>query len=214
MEDIFAQVDEQLDADRAEKFWRDNQKRIIGGLVILFLGLFIYVGVREYRQSRDQTASDLFIAADKLFAKGDMAAGRKGLEPLLKDYSDHGYGILARFLDARALAKAGQIDPAVAQLRMVAREEGDSPLAGLAWLNAAYLTVGQPERAAELLKNIGDDSPFRAHALELTGLMAARKGKDGEALNHYRQALAMNPEGALKERLQERLERLDGAKES
>ena len=208
MEDIFEQVDEQLDAERAEKFWRENRKRIIAALVIFFIGLFAYVGWREYRQSQDRAASDLFMAADLLLGQGDVPGGRKALEPLLRDYSDHGYGLLARLLDARTLAESGQTDAAVAQLRMVAREAGSSPLAGVAWMNAAYLTANDPQQARELLKNIGADSPFRALALELLGLMAAKNGDEQAALEHYRQAMALNPEGSLQMRLKQRLERM------
>lgn len=208
MSDIFEQIDEQMEADRVQKFWEENRKWIIGGLILFFLGLFAYVGWRDYRERQDQSASDIFMVAPPLLKKGDLQAGQKQLDLLLKEYPNHGYALMARLLDARALAEKGKTEAAVQQLDRVANEAGSSPMQGLALLNAAYLTAKDTKKSESFLKRIGPNSAYYAHALELMGLLAAASGDEKTALAHYQEAKKANPDPSLEGRLGQRLERL------
>lgn len=210
MDNIFEQIDEQIEQDRVHKFWQENWQRIVAGFMLFFLGLFAYVGWRDYRRGQDLAASDLFMAARVGFDGENSLAGQAGLKPLLESHPKQGYGLLARLLSARALAEEGDADGAVSQLESLAESAGSSSLRGLALLNAAYLTVGDAQRAGAFLSRIGPKSPYRAHALELEGLLAAKAGDDKTAVDRYRSALVLGAEGSLRQRLDQRLERLGG----
>jgi predicted negative regulator of RcsB-dependent stress response len=207
---IFEQVDEQIDADKAHKFWKENRKFIVGGLILLFAGLFAYVGWKDVRMKEDQALSDSFIQSQTLTEKGDLAGSEKILQNLMAESGDHGYGLLATLVNAQALAKAGKVTEAVAGFEALAAKTANSPLQGLALLNAAYLTVEEKGRAKEFLAKIDEKSPFRPHALELEGLLLAREGDMKNALARYQEALQLGADGELRSRLNTRLERLAG----
>ena len=210
MQDIFEHVDEQLDAERVHKFWQQNRKWVIGGLILLFVSLFVYVQWRDYRVQQSQAASDQFVMAQDLFDKEDRENGQKQLQKLLKEYSGHGYALFGRFLQAKSLVAEGKTAAAVEQLQQLVKEADTPLLVDLALLNAAYLTSGDGKRSVAFLTRIKDDSPYRAHALELQGLLAAQSGDDKNALASYQEARALAPEGTLRRRLESRLERLAG----
>lgn len=208
MQDIFEQVDEQLEADRVQKFWEANRSRLIGGLVLFFGMLFAYVGWQEYQLRQSQAASQQFMLAEELFNKQDTANGQKALQTLLQSHSGHGYALFGRFLQARLLADAGNREGALEQLALLVKESSLPLLADLALLNAAYLTADQAEQAEPFLARIDAHSPYRAHALELQGLLAAQRGDQQTAITRYREARAMALEGTLRSRLESRLERM------
>ena len=210
MQDIFEQVDEQLDADRVQKFWENNRKWVIGGLTLFFLMLFAYVGWRDYQVQRSQAASEQFSLGWDLFDKKDSANSQKQIEALLEKYSGHGYALFGRFLLAKSLAAEGKTTAAVAQLEQLAKEADLPVLADLALLRAAYLTSGNAGQSEAFLARIDAYSPYRAHALELQGLLAAQQGDGSSALARYREARALTPAGSLRSRLETRLERLAG----
>jgi predicted negative regulator of RcsB-dependent stress response len=210
IDNIFEQVDEQIDADKAHKFWKENQKWIIAGLVLLFVGLFAYVGWRDARLREDQTLSDLYIQARALDKNGDRAGAEEILKKLMDDNIDHGYGLMAILVDAQALAAAGKVDAAVARLELLAAKSSNSPLQGLALLNAAYITVDDESRSRSFLDKIDKKSPFRPLALELDGLLLARGGDAKNAMARYQEAMQSGASGELRSRLNRRLERMAG----
>ncbi|MEO5339031.1 MAG: tetratricopeptide repeat protein [Magnetococcus sp. MYC-9] len=210
MQDIFEQVDEQLEAERLQKFWQANRVWLLTGVVLFFVLLLAYVGWRDHQARQDQAASEQFEALQTLFDKKESDAGRKQLQVLLDRHPGHGYALFGRFLQAKALADAGQRDAALEQLTLLVQESSVPLLADLALLNAAYLTAAEAGRAEPFLARIAPTSPYRAHALELQGLLAAQRGDAQAALNLYREARTVAPEGTLRSRLESRLERMGG----
>ncbi len=210
MQDIFEQVDEQLEMDRVQKWWEANRKWLIAGLVFFFILLFAYVGWRDYQLRQDHAASEQFMVFQDALGKSEAASAQKGFDALLNGHPGHGYAQFGRFLEARALAAQGNREGALAQLALLVKESGSSLLVDLALLNAAYLTVGEASQAESFLARMNDHSPYRAHALELQGLLAAQRGDPQAALERYREAHALAPEGSLRSRLESRLERLGG----
>lgn len=208
MQDIFEQVDEQLDVDRVQRFWEQNRKWVIGGLILFFAALVAYVQWRDYQVQQSYAASVQFNRVQELLIKKEVDNAHQQFQELADAYANHGYVLLGRFLQARSLADAGKTEEAVAQLEHLIQGAGTSPLVDLARLNAAYLTAGDRGRAEAFLNRIQETSPYRAHALELLGLLAAQGGEDQAALAHYQAARALTPEGTLRQRMENRLERL------
>ncbi|MBF0401103.1 MAG: tetratricopeptide repeat protein [Magnetococcales bacterium] len=208
MQDIFEQVDEQLEAERVQKFWEANRPRLIGGLVLFFVLLFAYVGWREYQLRQSRIASEQFMTVQELFIKQDNDGGQKALQQLLSEHSGQGYALFGRFLQAKRLADAGNREAALEQLALLVKESRSPLLADLALLNAAYLTVDNGGQAEPLLARMDVHSPYRAHALELQGLLAAQRGDQAAAQARYREARALASEGSLRSRLESRLERM------
>lgn len=210
IEDIFEQVDEQLEAERAHKFWQENRNTIIGGLVLLFVGLFAYVGWQDARRQEDRRLSDLYLQAQERNRDGQRDEAEKILVRLMAEGENHGYGLLARLVDAQALAKEGRVDAALVHLESLAVQTVDPLLQGVALLNAAYLVADQTDRSRGYLSRIGETSPFYPHALELDGLLLSRDGDREGARDRYRKALLLEVDSQLRTRLDRRLERLAG----
>ncbi|MBF0414395.1 MAG: tetratricopeptide repeat protein [Magnetococcales bacterium] len=209
MENIFEQIDEELDADRLRKQWERNRPWIIGGFILFFLGLFAYVGWDEYRKREDIAASDLYLAATKPLEQGNWSETQKQLQPLLQQYKNHGYSLLGQIVEARSLAETGQKSAASAKMENLANLTQEDSLRDLALYNAALVVVDEDSpRAETLLGRIKDDSPFRSHALEILGLLALKQ-KDGQkAVSFFQKAIELGAKGELHTRLLRRLDRL------
>ncbi|MBF0444167.1 MAG: tetratricopeptide repeat protein [Magnetococcales bacterium] len=210
IDNIFEEIDEQMDADKAHKFFKENQAWIIGGLVLLFVGLFAFVAWRDAQVKENQALSDKYIAAHELDAKGDREGATAIFQTIIKEHGDHGYGLLSLLSDAQALAKAGKKDAAIARFEALAAKSSNSPIQGMALLNAAYLASDDDGRAKGFLAKIEPTSSFRPHALELEGLLLAKAGDEKQAFARYQEAIQAGASGHLQQRLQLRIERLTG----
>ncbi|WP_130470445.1 YfgM family protein [Candidatus Magnetaquicoccus inordinatus] len=210
MQDIFEQVDEQLEADRLQKWWLANRNVVITGFVVFFASLFAYVGWQDYRLRQSQAASEYFLVVQDLYTKGDHAGAEKQLQALLQNHSGHAYSQFGRVLQAKSLAATGKREEALQQLEEVAKGADLNLLRDLALLNAAYLTAGESGKAEGYVQRMDGQSPYRAHALELRGLLAAQRGDKQAAVAHYREARGLSTEGSLRARLESRLERMGG----
>ncbi|MBF0162744.1 MAG: tetratricopeptide repeat protein [Magnetococcales bacterium] len=212
MQDIFEQVDEQLEAERLHKYWQANRNRLLAALLLFFMLLFAYVGWQEYQARQDSAAAELFMRLQDRLNKQENEAAQKELQTLLGSHAGHSYAQFGRLLQARLLATAGNRSGALEQLTLLIQESHTPLLQDLALLNAAYLTAEKPEQAEPFLQRISSHSPYRAHALELQGLLAAQRGDSAAALAHYRDARAVAGEGSLRNRLESRLEQMGGEK--
>ncbi|MBF0189525.1 MAG: tetratricopeptide repeat protein [Magnetococcales bacterium] len=208
LEGIFEEVDQQLEAENVARMWLKNRYWIIGGLVCLFLGLFAYVGWSEYQKKRDLEVADRYLGAMEVRIDDD-AAGRKALNAVTADYGQHGYALMARFAEARALAEEGKRDEAVRLLEEVSATAG-VPLKDLATLQAAYVLADDPKRALQRLEGMARESAYKPHALEFAGILTSGSGDDKGALALYKDALSLKPEGGLRKRLERRIQRMGG----
>lgn len=209
VDSIFEEIDEQLEAENVARMWRKYHNWLIGGLVLLFVGLFAYVGWQEYQKKRDREVADRYLTAMERLEGGEAAEGRKALAGLAVAYGNHGYALLARLVEARLLAGEKKNDAAALLLEEVAARAGP-PLKNLAVINASFVVADDARLALRRLGNIPADSVFKPHALELAGVLTARGGDAKGALEFYRQALALKPEGGLRKRLERRIQRMGG----
>ncbi|OSM06275.1 tetratricopeptide repeat protein [Magnetofaba australis] len=208
---IFDEVDERLHHDRMHELWLAYRGWLIGGLVAFFGALITYVGVRDYRQSQANAASDAYRAALSQL-QADPAKGQDALLQVIGEHAGDGYGQLARLQLAAALMADKKNDEALHQLETLANEASDPALRSLALLNAAYAVVDSDiNKALGYANRIEEASAYRAHALELMGLAAQKGGDTQQALARYAEAMKKGPPAGLRDRLALRLERLGGA---
>ncbi|MBF0187873.1 MAG: tetratricopeptide repeat protein [Magnetococcales bacterium] len=211
-EHIFQQVDEDLAAEKVRKLWKTYKSAVIGGLTVFFIGLFAYVGWTAWVESENKEGSDLFLEAQELTQRKGVRAEALGkLDEVIDDYEGHGYGLLSRMAKARLLVEEKRPDDAVAELKSVAEDDAlPDAVRDLARINAAYVLAEKRDRAMVFLDAIGSESAFRAHALEMKGLMAQQMGDREKALTLYRQAQDAKPGPGVGQRVNERIRRLGG----
>ncbi|MBF0285745.1 MAG: tetratricopeptide repeat protein, partial [Magnetococcales bacterium] len=210
VDDLIEQIDEELEADQVRKYWNKNKNLIVVTLLLTFTALFAFVGWRDWRDRQDHQASLLYLSAMEAHAGGSAAQSHQIFSTLEKEYPRHGYAKLGRMLHARALVDHGDLPGALALLEATAQEGkvGTLPLGDLALLELAALTGDDPAKARGYLERIAADSPVKANALELEGLMLLKTGEEPAAVARFQEARKKASGGPLAQRLEVRLDRM------
>lgn len=193
MADIFREIDEELQQERAAKLWQ----RYGGWLIAVAVGVVLAVAGNVFwtRYSADRQADrgDRYEAAAALAASGKPKEAADAFATLADD-AGGGYATLARLREASALAEAGDIEAAVKVFRGVA-SEGQAPYADLARVWSVRLQIGKADAAAligELGPVLADGNPWRPLAVETEAALRLQAGETGKAVELYK-ALADAP---------------------
>ena len=193
MADIFREIDEELQQERAAKLWQ----RYGGWLIAVAVGVVLAVAGNVFwtRYSADLQAKrgDSYEAAAELVAPGNPKQGAEAFAQLADD-AGSGYATLARLREASALAEAGDTDAALAVFRKVAAD-GQAPYSELALVWAVRLRIGAADAAtliAELDPALAEGRPWRPLALETEAAVRLQAGETGKAAELYK-SLADDP---------------------
>ncbi|ACT59639.1 tetratricopeptide repeat protein [Hirschia baltica] len=199
MSDIFDEVEENVKADKLNRFWNKAWPFALGGSI----AIVAMVAANSYF---DEQATKEIEANGRTFELGlksleiqDVENTRSRFGALLD--KDSGFADLAaQYLAQAELEMAGDTLAAAKALEISAQGEG--PLADLAKLKAAYLladTQSLAEVEAALGDLVGNEDSFGALAHELIGAKAFEEGDMERARSEY-QALTLRlnaPEGVL-----------------
>ena len=202
--------DEQV--EKLKKWWEENGRAVIAGIVIGVGGLFGYRYWVDLQEATAEAASAHFVQMMEALESSDSAGVAERADTLISDYSGTEYATLARFALARDLVESEKYDQAQSQLEQIIGSVGDAPLGFLARkrLASVQLQSAQPEQALVTL-SVEFPSAFSAGVDELKGDIYAQQGKIDEAANAYREALSATPGPANGEFLQQKLDDLGTA---
>ena len=202
MADIFREIDEELQQERAAKLWQ----RYGGWLIAVAVGVVLAVAGNVFwtRYSADLQAErgDRYEAAAALVASGDARQGAEAFAALADDVGG-GYATLARLRQASALVDAGDPDAAVAVFQSVAAE-AEAPYGDLARVWSVRLQIGKADASAliaELAPALADGSPWRPLAMETEAAIHLQAGDTGRAAELYK---ALADDAATPSRLRAR----------
>lgn len=192
MTDIFSEIDEDIRKDRAQRIWKRFGKYVIGGAVLLVLvvaGWRVYEG---YATARSAAAGDRFLDAVTL-AEENPQTGVDALEAIAAD-SPSGYGALARFRAASALAQDGDFDESIAHFRELSSDASLDPLVrDVASIRLGYLLLdhGSATEVDGLLLELSDTThPFSHSAREIRAFAAMKAGNREQALGLFLELVA------------------------
>ncbi|NNF51667.1 MAG: tetratricopeptide repeat protein [Gammaproteobacteria bacterium] len=199
--DEFSTEDEQLEEIR--KWWSENWKQVIGGLVV---GLALIFGWRGYTSAQRLTAERASIQYELLQAAvdaGDTASAEGIVVVLEENYFGTPYLHQAYLATARLRAQGGDLDGAQSMLESVLGAK-DKELASVARLRLArlHLQQGDSESALELVAD-RTDGPFAGLYADIRGDALAAAGRDAEARQAYEAALAVENENLVNRELVE-----------
>lgn len=178
-------------AERLKKWWLDNYRSILAGIVIAL----IIIGGWRYWQHRVQTRA---VAASALFNKmNDALVANNGAEALrLKDqltgeYSDTPYAAQAALAIARYDIENSKPDDSMDMLNWAIQHSKDQNLVLLAKLRLARLklAVGDAQAALATL-NVADAGGYAALYDDVSGDAYVKLGETNKARAAYQQALA------------------------
>lgn len=212
MADIFREIDEELQQERAAKLWQ----RYGGWLLAIAVGVVLAVAGNvfwtRYTADRQADRGDRYEAAAALLAAGKPKDAAEAFAGLADD-AGSGYATLARLREASALAKAGDTEAAVKVFRAVA-DGGEIPYADLARVWAVRLQIGKADPAAligDLRKVLEAGNPWRPLAVETEAALRLQAGETDKAASLFKSLAddAATP-GRLRARATEMVRALGG----
>lgn len=187
MADIFREIDEELQQDRAAKLWQRYGGWVLAVAVGVVLAVAGNVFWTRYTADRQAGRGDRYEAAATLAAAGDAKQAADAFATLAAD-AGTGYATLARLREASALAKAGDVDAAVRVFAVVAAD-GQAPYADLARVWSVRLRIGKADAAAligELGPALADGNPWRPLAVETEAAIRLQSGETDKAAQLYK----------------------------
>ncbi len=186
MPDIFDEVEEDLRAERARKFWLRFGTPILGALLLVVAGVGGWQGWRWYETRQQQAAAAAFLEVSRATeAEGaDLAAMAARFETVA-DSSPTGYRTIALLRAAALKAEAGDRAGALALYDRLAADSTADPLyrdlAALMWVLRS-LDSGDPAvLAARIAPVARPGGPWSASARELAALVSLKAGQQEEA---------------------------------
>ncbi len=214
MSDIFREVDEELQRDRALSLWRTYGKVAIAAAVGLVLGTAGFVALDNYRATQRAALAERYLDAIDLAASGDDAGAVERLSRFAAD-APTGYATLARLQSAGLRAQSGDVAGAVAVYDALAADSSVEPLyREYALVLSVMHQVDSGDSAVQLARIAPlaeGEGPWRHNAIELAGLLARRGGDIARAREMFT-LLVDDPSApqALRERARELLAVLGG----
>lgn len=185
MTDVFREVDEEVRRDQLTAFLRRYGVAFLALAVLIVAGVGAWVWWREHRTAQRAEHGVALTKALTLAQAGDVKASAAAASELAAKASDDGYGLLARFVEASALAEAGDREGALKKLDAVAADRGvDQMFRDLAVLRGAYLRVDEeaaPAFAQRIAPLLVDGGVWRFSGLELSALSSIRAGDKNAA---------------------------------
>jgi len=180
--------EEQVEA--LKKWWKENGKSVIAGVVI---GLLVVGGGKgwiEYNRIQAENASAFYEGFSQAADSGDLEAALKRGEALIKEYGGSTYAIFTAMRLARLQYEAGQKDQAKARLQWVLDNGGEAALDELAKIRLARLLLDMQalEEADRLSANPAEDA-YQGEFLSIQGDIRLARGDREGARKAYADAL-------------------------
>lgn len=175
-----------------KKWWNENGKAIVIGVLVALVLFFGVQKWRGYQQTTNEAAADLFqqmlVVAE---ASPDAAKVAEFAEQLRKEYPNTVYGVFATLRLARNAVVANDLIQAVTLLESVQGQHPDKTLQPLVNLRLAQVQYAQGEldKALVSLAAIKSAGAWQATVSELRGDILSMQGKTEEARNAYTAAL-------------------------
>lgn len=185
---------EEEQIEELKKWWAENGKFIVAGVVLGLGALFGWRGWQAHLIAQAEAASVLYsdmIAEARQDRKDEV---RALADRLLKDYSKTSYATFASLMLAKLEVDNGNLDAAAEHLQRAVDQAGLGEIKRLAQLRLARVQLdrGKPDTALTLLEQSPGDK-FQSSFDELRGDIYRQQGKRDEALAAYRSALASAP---------------------
>lgn len=188
MSDIFREVDEELKQEHYKKLWKKFGPTVIGVVVVIVAAVGGYQAWQAWDLDRRLDESDRYAAALALQDSGSLGAAEEALAGLAEPGGD-GYGLLAAFEQARLRIEQGDREGAIALWdRIAGNEAAGEAFRGMADLLSVMHQVdgGDPAALEARLQPLAEvGSAFRPSALELTAVLALRRGDTARARELY-----------------------------
>lgn len=188
MVDVNLSEEEQVEA--LKKWWKENGRSVIAGLVIGLGGVFGWKAWSQHQQQMVDQASVRFEQLGQSISSGATDSAVKQAEILINDFGDSPYAVFASLSLAKVRLDqddAGGVQP---RLRWAMENSSDPSLRQIARLRLARMMLndGDLDGASGVLAQAEDDH-FRGEFAKLRGDLALAQGDEAAAREAYLEAL-------------------------
>ncbi len=181
--------EEQLEA--LKKWWADNGKSIVIGVVLGFAAIFGWQGWQAYRVAQGEAASNLYISMQNQVRAGKAESALELGKRLLGEHTGSVYASFAALKLAQLMYERGGKANASENLQWVVSHAPDAVIADLARFRLARVRLEQKQYEQAVSQLDAVDAAFMpAGVAELRGDIARARGDLAAARAAYRQALA------------------------
>lgn len=148
--------------NKAESFFRKNQKVLLGIGGALLIGVLAFAGYRFYIDGQESSAQAALsnvvydFEADSLQKALNGSGGNLGLLSIADEYSNTDAGNLASLYAGIALMKQGKYDEAISRLTAFSSSDLLVQARALALTGDAYMEKNQPAEAISYYKKAAD----------------------------------------------------------
>lgn len=191
---------EQEQVEQLKRWWKENGKSLIAGLVIGVGGLAGYRYWDATQTARAESASANYEFFLQMTSEGRTQEAIDAGRSIIETQPDSTYARLSALLLAKLAVDAGDYDTAKAHLESVIAAGGDGEVAHVARTRLARLLLaeGRPDEAANALDGIPEvDGETRFP--ELRGDVLAAQGNVDGARSMYLKAIAEATELGLEQ---------------
>lgn len=187
--DVYKTEEEQVEA--IKKWWNENGKSIIAGVVIGITAIFGWRAYDNHTALQAEAASTLYEQMIVASRKDDNENVAVYANRIIADYKSSTYAVFATLLLAKVAAESGDLDQAETHLRWVLKNNSQAEFEHIARLRLARVLIAgdKLDLASELLK-VSNPGEFLARYEELRGDIYAKQGKTEEAHQAYEKSLA------------------------
>jgi len=186
---------EEEQAEAIKKWWNENGKSIMAGIVIGITAIF---GLRAYDGHTAQQAEAASILYEQmLIASRANDTENMGIyaNRIIDDYKTSSYAIFATLMLAKIAAETGDLEQAETHLRWVLKNNSQEEFGHVARLRLARVLISgnKLDLATDTLQ-VSEPGDFFARYEELRGDIFVKQNKTAEARQAYQKALANTAE--------------------
>lgn len=200
---------EQEQIDKLKKWWQENGKSILAGLVIGGVILFGGRAWVDYQNTQAESASAEFSQISDALKKGDSDIVINRGDQIIKTYPESPYAAMSALAIAKIKVEQNELAEAASRLRWVLDNAKQPDIKHIARTRLARVMISQGEnaKALALLENVNAEN-FEASYEEIKGDAYLAMNQLANARLAYRAALDAAPTGVNTQSLQIKLDNL------
>ena len=186
--DVYSTEEEQVEA--IKKWWNENGKSIIAGIIIGITAIFGWRGYENHTAMQAKAASMLYEQLLVASRKNDADNMRRFANSIITDYGSSTYAIFSKLMLAKIESEQSNFENAEAYLRSILDNNLRDEFKHIVRLRLVRVLIANNklESAEKILENI-DANQFISHYEELRGDIIAKQGKIKKAEQAYHSAL-------------------------
>lgn len=188
MIDVNLSEEEQVEA--LKKWWKENGRSVVAGIVIGLGAVFGWQGWNQYQRTVAQQGGESLQKLQQAVAIGENESAEKQAEMMIAEFDGGVYSVLSSLELAKIKLAQGDASGAEVQLRWALENSSETSLRQIARLRLARVLLdrGETDAAAAVAASAENDS-FAGEFAVLKGDIALAKGDQAAARAGYSEAL-------------------------